>query len=610
MNKIITFLALSFSFIAQAQVNKDWCKTIASPEFLAEYRAKDRSHQLQVLDQRAGIQYVGIVYHVVAKNDGSGATSLKPVFETQCELNEDFNKFGIGFYIVYIDTIKNTALWEYQNQNLGYQAFSQYNASNVCNVYVNGNLPGLCGFATFPNTAPKGGGIFMNTDCIGAGTTTLQHEMGHYLGLLHTFQDGDELVNGSNCASAGDGFCDTPADIIDYRAPCPYTGTAVDANGDFYNTVTDETMFMSYFNDACTDKFSLEQQAEMIDVLNNKRGNLLNQTQPDLTPVDTAIFVGPLNGDTTLASNSITITWNKVPRAEFYFFRMQSNTSNQVQADTLLRDTSITINNLIPNRAYKFRVRGVSFGNACSENTVYNVVKTSTIKATATIAVPSCPGEGNGEIVLTISNGSSPYNVEWSNGNTNTTLSNVVSGTYAVTITDNVGEILVTNYTVSSPPNINTTITKVGNNLNAYVDGGTPPYDYNWSNGVNGQFNNGVEPTGVYTVTVSDSKGCLSIQSFNFDAVGLQELTTGFKVYPNPIAQNNQLNIKLAAAEKMTLGVNLININGAIIKTQSRDLIAGNNFFNFDLSGVSAGVYTLRLSSAGGQINQRVTILK
>jgi hypothetical protein len=109
---------------------------------------------------------------------------------------------------------------------------------------------------------------------------------------------------------------------------------------------------------------------------------------------------------------------------------------------------------------------------------------------------------------------------------------------------------------------------------------------------------------------VSDSKGCLSIQSFNFDAVGLQELTTGFKVYPNPIAQNNQLNIKLDAAEKMTLGVNLININGAIIKTQSRDLIAGNNFFNFDLSGVSAGVYTLRLSSAGGQINQRVTILK
>jgi hypothetical protein len=150
----------------------------------------------------------------------------------------------------------------------------------------------------------------------------------------------------------------------------------------------------------------------------------------------------------------------------------------------------------------------------------------------------------------------------------------------------------------------------VGNNLNAYVDGGTPPYDYNWSNGVNGQFNNGVEPIGVYTVTVSDSKGCLSIQSFNFDAVGLQELTTGFKLYPNPIAQNNQLNIQLDAAEKMTLGVNLININGAIIKTQSRDLIAGNNFFNFDLSGVSAGVYTLRLSSAGGQINQRVTILK
>jgi hypothetical protein len=81
MNKIITFLALSFSFIAQAQVNKDWCKTIASPEFLAEYRAKDRSHQLQVLDQRAGIQYVGIVYH-------SNEIQAKPKSREKCHLSK------------------------------------------------------------------------------------------------------------------------------------------------------------------------------------------------------------------------------------------------------------------------------------------------------------------------------------------------------------------------------------------------------------------------------------------------------------------------------------------------------------------------------------------
>jgi hypothetical protein len=610
MNKIITFLVLTFSLLAQAQVNKDWCKTIATPEFLSEYRAKDRSHQLQLLDQRAGIQYFGIVYHIIAKNDGSGTTGLKPVFETQCEMNEDYNKFGIGFYIVYIDTIKSTTLWEYQNQNLGYQAFSQYNVSNVCNVYVNGNLPGLCGFATFPNTAPKGGGIFMNTDCIGAGTTTLQHEMGHYLGLLHTFQDGDELVNGSNCASAGDGFCDTPADIIDYRAPCPYTGNAVDANGDFYNTVTDETLFMSYFNDACTDKFSLEQQAEMIDVLNNKRGNLLNQVQPDLTPVDTAIFISPINGDTTLASNSITFTWHKVPRAEFYFFRLQSNTSNQVYADTLIQDTTFTIANMVANRAFKYRVRGVSFGNACSENTVYNVVKTATIKAAATVVSPSCQGEANGEIVLTLSNGVAPYNVEWSDGNTLTTLSNLAAGTYSVTITDNVGEILVTSYVVASPAGINATISKVGNNLNAYAAGGTPPYDYSWSNSVIGQFNNGVEPVGVYTVTVSDSKGCLSTQTFSFDAVGLQELTTSLKVYPNPIGLNNQLNVQLDAAEKMEVDVTVINMNGAVVVAQKHNLVAGNNLLSVGLNGIASGVYTLRLSAATGQINQRVTILR
>jgi len=610
MNKIFTLLALSVSFFANAQANGEWCKTSTTPAFLSEYFAKDRTHQLQVLDQRNGIQYIGIVYHVIAKNDGSGATGLKPVFETQCELNNDFNKFGIGFYIVNIDTIYNTTLWNYQNQNLGYQAFSQYNVNNVCNVYINGNLPGLCGFATFPNTAPKGGGIFMATNCIGAGTTTLQHEMGHYLGLLHTFQGGDELVNGSNCATAGDGFCDTPADIIDYRAPCPYTGNAVDANGQFYKDVTDETLFMSYFNDVCTNRFSLEQQAEMIDVLNNKRANLLNQTLPDLTPVNMATFVSPLNGDTTLASSAITVTWNKIPRAEFYIFRMQSNTSNQVQADTLLRDTSITIYNLIPNRAYKFRVRGISYGNACSDNTPYNVVKTSTIKATVVSTSPSCPGENDGELTLNLSNGSAPYNVSWSNGSTATTLSALAAGQYSVTVTDNIGEILISSYTITEPTALNTSITKVGNSLNAFASGGTPPYDYNWSNNYTGQFNNGLNPSGIYTVTVSDSKGCLSIQSFNFDVVGLQELTTGFKVYPNPSTQNTALNVQLDAAEKMTVSASLININGAVVKLQNFDLIGGNNFFSLPLSGVAAGVYTLRLTSTDGQINQRVTILR
>ncbi len=43
---------------------------------------------------------------------------------------------------------------------------------------------------------------------------TIAHEMGHYFGLLHTHEtaNGTELVNGTNCGTAGDLLCDTPAD--------------------------------------------------------------------------------------------------------------------------------------------------------------------------------------------------------------------------------------------------------------------------------------------------------------------------------------------------------------------------------------------------------------
>lgn len=64
----------------------------------------------------------------------------------------------------------------------------------------------------------------------------LCHFLGHYFGLLDTSEGGDELVDGSNCDSAGDGICDTPADVFDnnFIRPCTYQSQTVDGNGEFY----------------------------------------------------------------------------------------------------------------------------------------------------------------------------------------------------------------------------------------------------------------------------------------------------------------------------------------------------------------------------------------
>jgi hypothetical protein len=103
-------------------------------------------------------------------------------------------------------------------------------------------------------------------------TCHMAHEMGHCLGLLHTHETstGDELVDGSNCGSAGDELCDTPADPQLSSAnvddvTCVYFGTDTDANGDMYNPDVTNTMSYAPFN--CRGSFTNDQENRMHGVL-------------------------------------------------------------------------------------------------------------------------------------------------------------------------------------------------------------------------------------------------------------------------------------------------------------------------------------------------------
>ncbi len=106
--------------------------------------------------------------------------------------------------------------------------------------------------------------------------STLSHELGHYFGLPHTFQDPNTqyvhdfdhpvFINNVKytCKQTGDGFCDTPADLEDL---CFVNGTCTqvvcsvnDPLGVAYSP--DQTNLMSYYGD-CRLRFSLEQQERM-----------------------------------------------------------------------------------------------------------------------------------------------------------------------------------------------------------------------------------------------------------------------------------------------------------------------------------------------------------
>ena len=102
----------------------------------------------------------------------------------------------------------------------------------------------------------------------GVSLNTLVHEMGHYFGLEHTFEtsNGEELVDGSNCETAGDGICDTPADPYEItedhydKDNCTYMDPIKDANGDYY--APNLSNIMSYYS-GCQSEFTRGQYKKM-----------------------------------------------------------------------------------------------------------------------------------------------------------------------------------------------------------------------------------------------------------------------------------------------------------------------------------------------------------
>jgi hypothetical protein len=167
------------------------------------------------------------------------------------------------------DFISDPAEW---NELL--DKYHQPNRINIFFVAGSNSLPQECGFAT-----PTGiletqtGGILVHKfGCVGNGSKMLPHLMGHFFGLLHTFEGyGTELVNGTNCTSEGDLLCDTPADpytppqsmsqYLSNQHPCRFIYQRTDANGDFYRPDTGN--LMSFYPDECRCAFTYQQLFKM-----------------------------------------------------------------------------------------------------------------------------------------------------------------------------------------------------------------------------------------------------------------------------------------------------------------------------------------------------------
>lgn len=133
------------------------------------------------------------------------------------------------------------------------------------------------------------------------------------------------------------------------------------------------------------------------------------------------------------------------------------------------------------------------------------------------IADVRCFGNQDGYIDISVQNGELPLSYSWTNGSGQDSISNLIPGSYGLTVHDNENCIQEREFEVTEPQVLETDIiandpvTCFGENngkIEVKTSGGTAPYLYNWTNGTSGSINDHI-PAGQYGVDVIDSNGCL-----------------------------------------------------------------------------------------------------
>lgn len=133
-------------------------------------------------------------------------------------------------------------------------------------------------------------------------------------------------------------------------------------------------------------------------------------------------------------------------------------------------------------------------------------------------------GDSNGSITINVvSGGTAPFTAEWNFNNSTEypTLSALPIGNYTVTVTDDLGCTASASASVQNegaPVIDNQTITPATCNasdgsISVTLNGGTPDFTFEWSNGSTSPNLTGV-PAGNYSLTVTDANGCELEASF------------------------------------------------------------------------------------------------
>jgi len=252
---------------------------------------------------------IPVVVHVVMDDSCTLGEVSDEMVATQIDiLNEDFlgilggngeegNKTLLRFRAAKVDEngdptngITRTCDTTYYNDGGAYYNELSWDPNRYMNLYTNNNP--FLGYVPF--LPADAGGAFVGSDSdrvvvlwssFGRDSVfvpynwgrTSTHEVGHYLGLEHTFSGGCGVSEPPGCYASGDLICDTNAESGPIFSPC-FLGV-----GDSCGSVDPSDNYMDYSDDLCMNKFTVEQTRRMRCTLENYRVDLAKSVEEFIT---------------------------------------------------------------------------------------------------------------------------------------------------------------------------------------------------------------------------------------------------------------------------------------------------------------------------------------
>jgi len=157
----------------------------------------------------------------------------------------------------------------------------------------------------------------------------------------------------------------------------------------------------------------------------------------------------------------------------------------------------------------------VTDANGCTSTCESIVTEPPLLVADCTGENINCNGEPTGSATVTTTGGVLPYSFAWSNGATTATITDLLAGTYSVTVTDANGCTATCETSITESELLVLECTGVDvlcngeltGSATVVATGGTPPVSYSWSSGGTMATESNLA-AGTYVVTVTDASGC------------------------------------------------------------------------------------------------------